>query len=62
MPDTVTIEKLEIAQLMRWLSDIEDNVKAIKKDPEEVDDTVERCRGILRTIEKMRGFLIVIKD
>jgi hypothetical protein len=62
MPNTILIEKLELQQLIRWLRDIEEDVERIKKEPEEVDDVVERCRGILRTIEKMRGFLIVIKD
>jgi hypothetical protein len=42
---------------MRWIRDIEEDVERIKREPEETDDVVERCRGILRTIEKMRGFI-----
>jgi hypothetical protein len=54
------IEKAELQQIMRWTNDIEADVKAIKKNPEETDDVVERCRGIIRTLEKMRGFLTII--
>jgi hypothetical protein len=62
MPDTILIEKLELQQLMRWLRDIEEDVERIKRQPEDPDDVVERCRSILRTLEKMRGFLVVIRD
>jgi hypothetical protein len=62
MPDPALIEQAELSQIMRWLNDIEADVKAIKKEPEETDNVVERCRGIMRTLEKMRGFLIVIRD
>jgi hypothetical protein len=62
MPDAIIIEKAEIQQILRWIGEIENNVKAVKKDPEETEDVVERCRSILRTIEKMRGFIVVIRD
>jgi hypothetical protein len=60
MPYSIMIEKAELQQILRWMNDIETAVKAIKKNPEEIDDVVERCRGILRTLEKMRGFLAII--
>jgi len=51
------IEKAELAQLIRWIRDIEEDVERIKRNPEETNDVVERCRGIVRTIEKMGGLL-----
>jgi hypothetical protein len=56
------IEQAELNQLMRWLRDIEEDVERIKKQPEDPDDVVERCRSIMRTLTKMRGFLVVIRD
>ena len=56
------VERAELQQLIRWLRDIEEDVERIKREPEEPDDVVERCRGILRTIEKMQGYIAVIKD
>jgi len=61
MPEML-IEKAELEQILRWLRDIEEIAKAIKAQPEEPDAIVEQCRCILKTIEKMRGFLIVIRD
>jgi hypothetical protein len=60
MPDTAFLEKAEFQQILRRLNDIEYDVKAIKKDPEETDDVVERCRSVMRTLTKMRGFLAII--
>jgi hypothetical protein len=62
MPEPLMIEKAELQQLVRWLRDIEQDVEHIKRDPEDPHDIVERCRSILRTIEKMRGFIVVIRD
>jgi len=62
MPDPALIEQAEIQQILRWLNDVEIIAKAIKKNPEDTDAVVEQCRAILRTIEKMKAFLIVIRD
>jgi hypothetical protein len=56
------VTNAQLNQLIRWIRDIEEDVERIKRNPEEVDDTVERCRGILRTIEKIRAFITVIRD
>jgi hypothetical protein len=61
MPNTL-IEQAELNKLMRWLRDIEEIVKAIKKDPEDPDIIVEQCRCILKTVEKLRSFLVIIRD
>jgi hypothetical protein len=61
MTDTVTIEKLEIAQLMRWLTDIEEAVQSIDKETDDYD-CMDQCRKIRKILNKMRGFLAVIKD
>jgi hypothetical protein len=61
MPDTITIEKLEIAQLMRWLSEIEEFVELIDKNTEDYN-SMDHCRRIRKILNKMRGFLSVIKD
>jgi len=62
MPGPALIEQAEIQQILRWINDIEDAVRLIKKEPEDAEEIVQRCRAILRTIEKMKAFLIVIRD
>ena len=62
MPDPTLIEQAELNQIVRWINDIEDAVKLIKKEPEDAEEVVQLCRNILRTIEKMKGFLVVIRD
>jgi hypothetical protein len=62
MPDPALIEQAELTQILNWLRDIEDAVRLIKKEPEDPDEVVDLCRSILRTVEKMKGFLIVIRD
>jgi hypothetical protein len=61
MPDTVTIEKLELQQLMRWLTDIEEAVQSIDKNTDDFD-CMDQCRRIRKILNKMRGVLSVIKD
>jgi hypothetical protein len=62
MPDPTLIEQAGLNQIVRWINDIEDAVKLIKKEPEDAEEVVQLCRNILRTIEKMKGFLVVIRD
>jgi hypothetical protein len=61
MPDPIMIEKLEITQLIRWLTEIEDVVAAIDKETEDYN-CMDHCKKIRKILNKMRGFLVVIRD
>jgi len=61
MPDTLMIEKTELDQILRWLSDIEEAVQSIDKNTDDYD-CMDQCRRIRKILNKMRGFLSVIKD
>jgi hypothetical protein len=60
MPNTM-IEQAELNQLMRWLTEIEDVVALIDKDTEDYD-CMDHCKKIRKILNKMRGFLVVIRD
>ena len=60
MPNTM-IEQAELNQLMRWLTDIEEAVQSIDKETDDFD-CMDHCRKIRKILNKMRGFLSVIKD
>jgi hypothetical protein len=63
MPDPMMIEKAELDQILRWLSDIEEAVQHIDKNVEEEPYTcLDQCTKIRKILNKMRGFLSVIKD
>jgi hypothetical protein len=62
MPDAPAhIEQAELQQLMRWLTDIEEAVQSIDKNTEDYD-SMDQCRRIRKILNKMRGFLITIRD
>jgi len=61
MPDTLMIEKTELDQILRWLSDIEEAVQSIDKNTDDYD-CMDQCRKIRKILNKMRGFLSVIED
>jgi hypothetical protein len=61
MTDPAMIEKAELNQILRWLSDIEEAVQSIDKETEDYD-SMDHCKKIRKILNKMRGFLIVIKD
>jgi hypothetical protein len=46
---------------MRWLTEIEDVVAAIDKETEDYD-CMDHCKKIRKILNKMRGFLVVIRD
>jgi len=60
MPNTM-IEQAELNQIMRWLSEIEDAVALIDKETEDYD-CMDHCKKIRKILNKMRGFLAVIRD
>jgi hypothetical protein len=55
------IEQAELNQIMRWLSEIEDAVALIDKETEDYD-CMDHCKKIRKILNKMRGFLAVIRD
>jgi hypothetical protein len=61
MTDTTMIDKAELNQLLRWLSDIEEAIQSIDKETEDYD-CMDHCRKIRKILNRMRGFLSVIKD
>jgi hypothetical protein len=61
MPDApVHIEKAELQQFLRWLTDIEEVVAIIDKETEDYD-CMDHCKKIRKILNKMRGMLTVIK-
>jgi hypothetical protein len=61
MPDTIPIEKLELQQLMRWLTDIEEAVQSIDKNVEEDPYTcLDQCKKVRKILTKMRGMLTIL--
>jgi hypothetical protein len=61
MPDTAFLEKAELQQILRWLTEIEDVVALIDKETEDYD-CMDQCKKIRKILNKMRGFLAVIRD
>ena len=53
--NTVPIEKLEIAQLLRWMGEIEEAVQSIDKNTDDYD-CMDHCKKIRKILNKKRGF------
>jgi hypothetical protein len=63
MPDAIMIEKAELNQILRWMGEIEDAVKFIDNHVEEDPyNCLDYCTKIRKILNKMRGFLVVIRD
>jgi hypothetical protein len=63
MSDPIMIEKAELNQILRWMSDIEEAVQLIDKNVEEEPYVcLDQCSKIRKILNKMHGFLSAIKD
>ena len=61
MPDAIMIEKAELNQILRWMGEIEEAVQSIDKNTDDYD-CMDQCRRIRKILNKMRGFLSVIRN
>jgi len=61
MTDPAMIEKAKLDQILQWLTDIEETVQSIDKNTDDYD-CMDQCRRIRKILNKMRGFLSVIRN
>jgi hypothetical protein len=64
MTDTIFLEKAELQQLLRWMGEIENCIQFIDNHVEEEStyEILDECTKIRKILNKMRGFLVVIRD